>query len=304
MRLLAEDPGGLPPRRPPARSPLPPLAGADHRGRSPRLLPPADQRQAPGPRQLHDRAVRHQVLLRPHPGPGLEAARPRPSAAGEETPRRSQPRGGPPDPRPRPPAGVPRLPVHDLRLRVAAAGRRPPAGRRRGQQPDAVHVHSKAGKDRYVPLAVKTLQTLRNHWRTHRPAQWLFPAPVRRGARYFVPPGAGPISDSSLQSAFRRGLKLSRVNKRAHARIVELPYRATNDRFRESDPTSSTGSTRIQMGRPRTHERRPNQADTRRCPLYETHCGTGVLNRTVVFYPTFRGLGSRDFRILPSCISL
>src|SRR5437867_2813253 len=79
-----------------------------------------------------------------------------------------------------------------------------------------LHVHGKGGCDRYVPLPGATLNRLREHWRTHRSPQWLFPAPVRRGRRYFVPEGAGPISDSSLQSAFRRALIQSGVAKRAH----------------------------------------------------------------------------------------
>ncbi len=87
-----------------------------------------------------------------------------------------------------------------------------------------IHVHGKGGKDRYVPLPVKTLEILRNHWRTHRSPQWLFAAPVRRGTSYFVPPGAGPISDSSLQSAFRRALKLSGVAKRAHVHTLRHSY--------------------------------------------------------------------------------
>jgi site-specific recombinase XerD len=41
-----------------------------------------------------------------------------------------------------------------------------------------LHVHGKAGKDRYVPLADKTLQILRQYWSTHRSPHWLFPAHV------------------------------------------------------------------------------------------------------------------------------
>ena len=87
-----------------------------------------------------------------------------------------------------------------------------------------LHVHGKGGIDRYVPLAIATLTKLRDHWRTHRSPQWLFPAPVRRGTQYFVPPGAGPISRSSLQSAFRRALKQSGVNKRAHVHTLRHSY--------------------------------------------------------------------------------
>jgi len=65
---------------------------------------------------------------------------------------------------------------------------------------------------------------LRAHWRTHRSPQWLFPAPVRRGTRYFVPAGAGPISRSSLQSAFGRARQQSGVHKRAHVHTLRHSY--------------------------------------------------------------------------------
>src|SRR5947207_12249518 len=87
-----------------------------------------------------------------------------------------------------------------------------------------LHVHGKAGRDRYVPLPIDALPMLRAHWRTHRSPQWLFPAPVRRGTRYFVPPDAGPISRSSLQSAFGRALKQSGVHKRAHVHTLRHSY--------------------------------------------------------------------------------
>lgn len=87
-----------------------------------------------------------------------------------------------------------------------------------------LHVHGKGGQDRYVRLPVDTLALLREHWRTHRSPLWVFPAPVRRGTQYFVPAGAGPISRSSLQSAFRRAVKQSGVHKRAHVHTLRHSY--------------------------------------------------------------------------------
>jgi site-specific recombinase XerD len=87
-----------------------------------------------------------------------------------------------------------------------------------------LHVHGKGGQDRYVPLPTDTLTLLREYWRTHRSPLWIFPAPVRRGTRYFVPDGAGPISGSSLQSAFRRALAQSGVHKRAHVHTLRHSY--------------------------------------------------------------------------------
>jgi integrase/recombinase XerD len=87
-----------------------------------------------------------------------------------------------------------------------------------------LHVHGKSRKDRYVPLPDKTLSLLRHHWRTHRSPEWLFPAHVRRGTNYFVPAGAGPISRSSLQSAFGRAVKQSGIHKRAHVHTLRHSY--------------------------------------------------------------------------------
>ena len=40
-----------------------------------------------------------------------------------------------------------------------------------------VHIHrAKGGKDRYVPLPVRTVELLREQWKTHRNPVWLFPA--------------------------------------------------------------------------------------------------------------------------------
>jgi integrase/recombinase XerD len=71
---------------------------------------------------------------------------------------------------------------------------------------------------------VTALDMLRAHWRTHRSPQWLFPAPVREVTRYFVPPGAGPISRTSLQSAFGRARKQSGLHKRAHVHTLRHSY--------------------------------------------------------------------------------
>jgi integrase/recombinase XerD len=87
-----------------------------------------------------------------------------------------------------------------------------------------LHVHGKGGRDRYVPVPTAALDMLRAHWRTHRSPQWLFPAPVREGTRYFVPPGAGPISRTSLQSAFARARTQSGLHKRAHVHTLRHSY--------------------------------------------------------------------------------
>ncbi len=75
-------------------------------------------------------------------------------------------------------------------------------------------------KDRYVPLPAPTLQLLRAYWRTHRSPLWLFPAPTRHGLAHSLAHDGGPVTRSSLQSAFRAALKRSGIAKRAHVHTL------------------------------------------------------------------------------------
>jgi len=87
-----------------------------------------------------------------------------------------------------------------------------------------IHVHGKGKQDRYVPLAAPLLAKLRTYWRTHRSPVWLFPAPTRRGLAHSLAHDGGPVTRSSLQSAFRRALQRSGVSKRAHVHTLRHSY--------------------------------------------------------------------------------
>ena len=87
-----------------------------------------------------------------------------------------------------------------------------------------LHIHGKGGKDRYVPLPQPTLEMLRTHWLTHRSPEWLFPAPTRRGLKHSLANNGGPVTRSSLQSAFRRALQKSGIAKRAHVHTLRHSY--------------------------------------------------------------------------------
>jgi site-specific recombinase XerD len=87
-----------------------------------------------------------------------------------------------------------------------------------------LHIHGKSKKDRYVPLPQSTLQLLRAHWRTHRSPLWLFPAPTRHGLAQSLAHDGGPVTRSSLQSAFRAALKRSGIAKRAHVHTLRHSY--------------------------------------------------------------------------------
>lgn len=87
-----------------------------------------------------------------------------------------------------------------------------------------LHIHGKGKKDRYVPLPEPTLAMLRSYWRTHRSHVWLFPAPTRHGLQHSLAHHGGPVTRSSLQSAFRRALLKSHISKRAHVHTLRHSY--------------------------------------------------------------------------------
>jgi site-specific recombinase XerD len=87
-----------------------------------------------------------------------------------------------------------------------------------------LHIHGKGKQDRYVPLPAPTLALLRTFWRTHRSPVWVFPAPTRHGLAHSLAHGGGPVTRSSLQSAFRRALRRTGVAKRAHVHTLRHSY--------------------------------------------------------------------------------
>jgi len=77
-----------------------------------------------------------------------------------------------------------------------------------------IHVrHGKGAKDRYVRLPQRTLELLRQYWRTHRNPHWLFPSPGH--GEVPLATATEPLHHSSVQDAFRAALKASGNNKRA-----------------------------------------------------------------------------------------
>ena len=86
-----------------------------------------------------------------------------------------------------------------------------------------IHVHrGKGAKDRYVPLPKETLVLLRDFWKTHRNKVWIFPAPGRGGAG--MSSADRPISNNSVQDAFRAALKESGINKKARVHTLRHSY--------------------------------------------------------------------------------
>ena len=87
-----------------------------------------------------------------------------------------------------------------------------------------LHIHGKSRKDRYVPLPDAALALLREYWRTHKNPLWLFPTITRTHVATLADPAVGPVSRSSLQSAFGRAVKQSGVHKRAHVHTLRHSY--------------------------------------------------------------------------------
>jgi integrase/recombinase XerD len=86
-----------------------------------------------------------------------------------------------------------------------------------------IHVHcGKGAKDRYVPLPQRTLQLLREQWKSHRNPVWIFPAPGRGGIH--MPTATQPMPISSVQIAFKKALKKAGINKRASVHTLRHSY--------------------------------------------------------------------------------
>jgi site-specific recombinase XerD len=118
-----------------------------------------------------------------------------------------------------------------------------------------VHVrHGKGAKDRYVPLPQRTLELLRQYWKTHRHPLWLFPAPGRGGVGMAT--ASTPMPRSSVQDAFRVALTHSGNHKRASVHTLRHSYathvleagvnlRLIQDYLGHNTPTTTAISTHL-----------------------------------------------------------
>lgn len=80
----------------------------------------------------------------------------------------------------------------------------------------------KGNRDRYVPLPARTLDLLRQQWRTHHHPQLLFPGKGHCG--HNAPTATQPIQRTTLQRAFRLALEASGVKKDAHIHTLRHSY--------------------------------------------------------------------------------
>ena len=78
-----------------------------------------------------------------------------------------------------------------------------------------VHVRQgKGNKDRLVPLSLKLLTELRDYWRSHRPAQWLFSTKDQQG----------PVHPGTVQRQLRRAVLKAGLRKPATMHTLRHSY--------------------------------------------------------------------------------
>jgi site-specific recombinase XerD len=86
-------------------------------------------------------------------------------------------------------------------------------------------LHIRAGKgnrDRFVPLPQRTLELLREGWRSHRHPRFLFPAKGHSGLG--APTATEPMCRTTLQRAFRLALRATGIRKAAHIHSLRHSY--------------------------------------------------------------------------------
>ena len=82
-----------------------------------------------------------------------------------------------------------------------------------------IHIqHGKGGRDRYVPLSPKLLETLREYWRWMKPKTWLFPGTVD-GWRADKPITPKVVWDACQSAAERAG-----IEKHVSAHLLRHSY--------------------------------------------------------------------------------
>jgi site-specific recombinase XerD len=83
-----------------------------------------------------------------------------------------------------------------------------------------LRVRGKGNKDRQVPLAQPTLESLRAFWKLHRSRPWLFPARLQPRS----PSQDGPVEVTNLRYAFQQALAQSGVKKPATVHSLRHSY--------------------------------------------------------------------------------
>jgi len=125
-------------------------------------------------------------------------------------------------------AGVPALDHRVCLITIYSCGLRLGEGLRlevRDIDSERRFLHIRGGKgnqDRYVPFPERTLQRLRELWKTHRHPTLIFPAKGHSGLGAAT--ATEPMCRTTLQRAFRIALKASGIKKAAHIHTLRHSY--------------------------------------------------------------------------------
>lgn len=86
-----------------------------------------------------------------------------------------------------------------------------------------IHIRGgKGNRDRYVPVPQRTLELLRQQWKTHRHPTLLFPGKGQGGQGAAT--ATEPMSRTTLQRGFRLALQASGIKKDAHVHTLRHSY--------------------------------------------------------------------------------
>ncbi len=78
-----------------------------------------------------------------------------------------------------------------------------------------IHIqHGKGGRDRFVPLSCKLLETLREYWRWMKPKTWLFPGTVHNWR------ADKPLTPKVVWDACKFAAKQAGIEKRVYAHLL------------------------------------------------------------------------------------
>ena len=82
-----------------------------------------------------------------------------------------------------------------------------------------IHIqHGKGGRDRYVPLSPRLLETLREYWRWMKPKTWLFPGTVHNWRT------DKPITPKVVWDACQFAAQRAGIEKRVYAHLLRHSY--------------------------------------------------------------------------------